>query len=97
MQHFGEWEPLARSWWSQASEEDLNHAARLRIPTSLANVVPLGQGHQWRRQAAKFQYVALITRCSSCWEVCPCQARTLLVGCPSQHDSAHKIPYGEQP
>ena len=26
---WGEWRPLAQSWWNEASEYDLNHAARL--------------------------------------------------------------------
>ena len=58
---WGDWEPIAQRWWSQASEEDLNQAARLRIPTSFAYAVPLEQRHQWRCRAAEFQYVALIT------------------------------------
>ena len=51
---WGDWEPIAQRWCSQVSEEDLNHAARLRIPTLFANAVPLEQRHQRRRRAAEF-------------------------------------------
>ena len=48
-------------WWETAMEEDLNHTARLRIPSSLTATIPPQEHKQWRRHAVEFQYTVLIT------------------------------------
>ena len=58
---WGDWEQYVQKWWDTAPEEDLDHASKLRIPTTLASTIPANERVMWRGKVAEFQHTILIT------------------------------------